>query len=236
MDNPNKIIGRNIKEARTLKELSQRALGDLVGLSFQHISNYERGQIPKEPNDLPKIADALGVSVDKLKNIGPAIPENIPEPASFTEADHRRFIRQEVRDLLEKERLALESLIKSLLSHDLTPRTDTEIPQGEIVKPAPESAAGTGKPEPLFESVELKLVLPDPPGNMNKDELERWENNVETLQRWSETEAARRDYPRGVPGWAVERFCREAVGFYQGGSIKDVSGLLWDYMEEGNKQ
>ncbi|MFN2340728.1 MAG: helix-turn-helix domain-containing protein [Halanaerobium sp.] len=59
-------IGKKIKEYRKIKDLTQENLGEKAGLHYTYIGQVERGE--KEPSlkSLIKIADALGVGVDKL--------------------------------------------------------------------------------------------------------------------------------------------------------------------------
>lgn len=59
-------IGKKIKEYRKIKDLTQENLGEKAGLHYTYIGQVERGE--KEPSlkSLIKIAEALGVGVDKL--------------------------------------------------------------------------------------------------------------------------------------------------------------------------
>lgn len=59
-------IGKKIKEYRKINEFTQETLGEKAGLHYSYIGQVERGE--KEPSlkSLLKIADALGVGVDKL--------------------------------------------------------------------------------------------------------------------------------------------------------------------------
>jgi transcriptional regulator with XRE-family HTH domain len=43
-DNIDKIIGARLREARLKRNMSQKALGDVLGVSFQQIQKYESGQ------------------------------------------------------------------------------------------------------------------------------------------------------------------------------------------------
>lgn len=51
---------------RKQKNLSQTALGKIVGVHYSHIGRYERGISRPAADTLKKIADALGVSGDYL--------------------------------------------------------------------------------------------------------------------------------------------------------------------------
>ena len=55
--------GQKIKELRQAKNLSQKELGIMSGLSEPAIRNYELGNRTPSPQQLEKIAAALNVSV-----------------------------------------------------------------------------------------------------------------------------------------------------------------------------
>ena len=59
-------IGRRISRLRKEKDMTQPALADLMGVSFQAVSNWERGASMPDIGKLPELAQALGVSVDEL--------------------------------------------------------------------------------------------------------------------------------------------------------------------------
>jgi len=59
------ILGIKIKEYRTKKGFTQEELGQLVGVTTQAVSKWERGGTP-DAEILPHIARALGVSIDAL--------------------------------------------------------------------------------------------------------------------------------------------------------------------------
>ena len=55
-----------LKELRKQKSLSQKALGEFVGLSERGIQNYELGNNKPTSDILIKLADYFDVSVDYL--------------------------------------------------------------------------------------------------------------------------------------------------------------------------
>lgn len=59
-------IGRRISRLRKEKDMTQPALADVMGVSFQAVSNWERGSSMPDIGKLPELAQALGVSVDEL--------------------------------------------------------------------------------------------------------------------------------------------------------------------------
>jgi transcriptional regulator with XRE-family HTH domain len=74
-------FGDQIRELRKAKGLSQRALGELVGVSFTYISRVENekldfGDYPSE-DLIRKLAKALGADEGELFLLAKKIPEDI---------------------------------------------------------------------------------------------------------------------------------------------------------------
>ncbi len=59
-------FGENLKKLRKSKDLTQEALADFLGMSFQAISKWERGETYPDITTLPLIASFFGVTVDSL--------------------------------------------------------------------------------------------------------------------------------------------------------------------------
>lgn len=81
----NDSIGERMKEIRIEKGLTQRQIADSIGVTYQHISQYERGLRTPKMNTIRKIAEALGVDVWEI--IGFNDIDYEPMPASPTEAE-----------------------------------------------------------------------------------------------------------------------------------------------------
>jgi transcriptional regulator with XRE-family HTH domain len=62
-----KHIGRNISRIRELKGMKQEALAIAIGVSQQSVSNIEASESMEEEK-LLEVANALGVSVEAIKN------------------------------------------------------------------------------------------------------------------------------------------------------------------------
>lgn len=60
------MIGKKIKEIRKKRGLSQKKLGEIVGISESQISNIESDRKSTTIERQLKIADALGVHVSEL--------------------------------------------------------------------------------------------------------------------------------------------------------------------------
>ena len=73
-------VGRNIAELRKRINLTQPALADRLGISFQAVSNWERGESMPDISKLPELSALFGVSVDEILGIKPlTIDSAVPE-------------------------------------------------------------------------------------------------------------------------------------------------------------
>lgn len=61
-----RIVGQNIRIFRQAKGMSQMALGDALGLTFQQIQKYEKGVNRVGSSRLAQIAEVLGVPIARL--------------------------------------------------------------------------------------------------------------------------------------------------------------------------
>ncbi len=62
-------LGENIKRFRREKELTQETLAEFLGVTFQSVSNWERGESFPDITMLPEIAGFFKVSVDELLGV-----------------------------------------------------------------------------------------------------------------------------------------------------------------------
>ena len=59
-------FGDNLTKIRTEKGISQKELAEMLSMHATHLSRYERGVTAPSIEVLKKIAEALGVSTDRL--------------------------------------------------------------------------------------------------------------------------------------------------------------------------
>ena len=71
----NIFFSENIRRLRKERELTQENLADFLGVSFQAVSKWERGESYPDIELLPAIADFFGVSADSLLGIDRAKSE-----------------------------------------------------------------------------------------------------------------------------------------------------------------
>ena len=67
----NKEVGRRIRQFRQDAGLSQEALAELVGVSFQQVQKYESGHTTLNVLKLQQVADALKVQVSDFFDSAP---------------------------------------------------------------------------------------------------------------------------------------------------------------------
>ena len=59
-------IGRKIAELRKAHNMTQFELADALGISFQAVSNWERGASMPDISKLPELAEIFGVTIDEI--------------------------------------------------------------------------------------------------------------------------------------------------------------------------
>lgn len=75
----NREIGLNIRKLRTFKGLTQQALAQRVGVSYQQIQKYETGHSRIAVDVLFSVANALDVVVDEL------LPKGVDQAAKVAQ-------------------------------------------------------------------------------------------------------------------------------------------------------
>ena len=90
-------LGQNILELRKKNGLSQEALGELVNVTRQTISNWELDETTPNPEQLKALSKALNVSVDEL--VGNDIKDVLLRKAKITEKQ-TRSIKKILKGLL----------------------------------------------------------------------------------------------------------------------------------------
>ena len=67
--------GRHLAELREAAGLTQQTLAERLGVHQSNIAFWERWDKPPRGEVLPKLADALGVSIDTLLGVTPPKPK-----------------------------------------------------------------------------------------------------------------------------------------------------------------
>ena len=103
-DTVNICLGENIKKLRRERNLTQDALSEFLGVSFQTISNWERGESYPDITMLPEIAEFFKVSVDELLGVNREADERelkrlLKEHDNFTD---NKLIKESIYYLKDK--------------------------------------------------------------------------------------------------------------------------------------
>lgn len=72
-------IGRRIAELRKKANMTQMELADNMGITFQSISNWERGNTMPDISKLPELAELFDVTIDELLGKESKLIKNIIE-------------------------------------------------------------------------------------------------------------------------------------------------------------
>ena len=104
------IVGARLKEARKKQNLSQEALGELLGVSKSAISLYESEKRNPSLESVVELIYILGVSADYLLG-----SEVIVEVKGEEEIKYRAFTKEEVAFIsdLRKDKLLYEILLEN---------------------------------------------------------------------------------------------------------------------------
>lgn len=95
-------VGQRLRLRRNMTGFSQEKLGEAVGVSFQMIQKYERGDCRVGASRLMKIANALNVPVSWFfEEFQGHIPVSMTVAEDKTSLDNGVFQRKETIDLLK---------------------------------------------------------------------------------------------------------------------------------------
>ena len=65
-DEPSIVFSENLKRLRSARGLTQRALADALGVTFQAVSKWENGRAAPDIFVLPRLASIFGCQIDDL--------------------------------------------------------------------------------------------------------------------------------------------------------------------------
>jgi transcriptional regulator with XRE-family HTH domain len=226
-----KIIGENIKAARKLKGLSQRALAEKLGIAFQNLSVWENGKGAPSARYLLKLAEVLDISLDQITSPSGMMSalERKPErqfagmqqfgggtePSRMPELVPSEMARMIQRELSDNHSLKLIiAYLEEILSLLRNSQGNRELRRVAETK-------GFG------EYGQTQIRVPLPPADLSTEERLKWERNAATLLKWTQSEHA-----FWVPAWTLEKFCLEASSLSYGNNLEDVSQVLKSYLEK----
>ncbi len=97
-------LGENIKKLRRKKGLTQENLAEFLGVTFQSVSNWERGESYPDITMLPEIAGFFKVSVDELMGADRAKAEKeiLSKIEEYNNLTDSKLMQEIVNDLKKK--------------------------------------------------------------------------------------------------------------------------------------
>jgi transcriptional regulator with XRE-family HTH domain len=104
-------LGRRLKSLRVRRGLSQTALGELLGVSFQQIQKYERGANRIRVSQLGRLAEALAVSAAEFLELPRTESSEI---ADMIDTRVARRLMNAFQNLTSRERRSLAALVEAM--------------------------------------------------------------------------------------------------------------------------
>ena len=95
-------IGEKIQYYRKQKGLSQEELGQLLTVSRQTVSQWETGQTSPTVDNLVRLKEVLGISVDELLSSGDEVQEEALQENSPLERYETHMTGAEAKDLASR--------------------------------------------------------------------------------------------------------------------------------------
>lgn len=95
-----KQIGKKITDLRKVNNMTQMELADKLGISFQAVSNWERGNTMPDISKLPELAEIFHISVDELLNGKAPLVEAVLNDTVDEYMEEGNITEQEIADTL----------------------------------------------------------------------------------------------------------------------------------------
>lgn len=109
-------VGQRLRLRRTMAGMSQERLGEAIGVSFQMVQKYERGDCRVGASRLMKISSALSVPVSFFfEGFSGAVPAGMSVAEEKKALDDKVFQSKETIDLLKAYYALPESVRKHVL-------------------------------------------------------------------------------------------------------------------------
>lgn len=93
-------IGKKIVTLRKQNNMTQMELADRMGISFQAVSNWERGNSMPDISKLPELAEIFGVSLDELLGEKSSLVEAAVEDRLEECVKSGEVVEEEIEDVL----------------------------------------------------------------------------------------------------------------------------------------
>jgi transcriptional regulator with XRE-family HTH domain len=123
-------VGQRLRLRRTMAGMSQERLGEAIGVSFQMVQKYERGDCRVGASRLMKIASALSVQVAFFfEGFSGAVPMGMSVAEEKKALDDKTLQSKESIELLKAYYALPEAVRKHVLG--MIKGLDKEIPSGK---------------------------------------------------------------------------------------------------------
>lgn len=101
-------VAREIREARITQNMTQMNLADAMGVSYQAVSNWERGNSMPDIGKLEELCEILDISLDRLLGVQRQV-QNVQKVIDYTSGKTEETLSlEEIRDavpLMEPEQV-----------------------------------------------------------------------------------------------------------------------------------
>ena len=225
-----KIIGENIKTARKLKGLTQRALAEKIGIAFQNLSVWENGKGAPSAKYLMKLSEILEISLDRLTS-----PSGVS--SAVMAAQEQRFSSFSMPYSSESGRSQLQPDMSGLLSQGLAESHSMKLIIAYLEEIINLLRQTPQEPRPLRQVADSRLYgvpaqerlqVPLPPPGLPTEARNSWERNAAALLQWSQSGMS-----FWVPLWALEKFCGEVEASKPVSDPNVTSNILKEFLERG---
>jgi len=126
------MVGARIRMFRVDRDMSQTALAERIGVTFQQVQKYERGADRIGASRLSRIASVLGVSVGELfQSSGAECPGLNALVHLLAEPSALRILKAYARTSNPRVRLSITKLVESIA--DQTPGAKATVARLNIV-------------------------------------------------------------------------------------------------------
>ena len=95
-----KLIGKEITDLRKAHNMTQMELADKLGISFQAVSNWERGNTMPDISKLPELAEIFHISVDELLKGKASLVTAVLDDTVDAYIEEGKVTEQEIADTL----------------------------------------------------------------------------------------------------------------------------------------
>ncbi len=121
-------VGHNIAELRKKCDMTQMELADKMGISFQAVSNWERGNSMPDISKLPELAEVFGVTIDHLLGEHLAIVESAVKGNIKAYLENNNTTAEEIRNIAPiLKPKQIDSIVESAILEETQKMSVSEI-------------------------------------------------------------------------------------------------------------